>query len=228
MGLLALLLGVGAPAWAQDSIPEQYQRILPGTMRLIVMPPGVRGFAVRDPGMVEVRLGQIPNTLMVISLERGITELLLFGAQGPIRRIKLWMGSSGDGFLVICEVCKFFPEGHALWIESVGASGRLLVRGTAYTLEEARSVKLLTSWSRNISSEVQLTERALRMGLLRVNRELWSAGFLDARAVVVGSQVVLTGRFKSDEDESRAKATLAPYGRWLEDRLGLPILAPAQ
>lgn len=227
MGLLALLLGVGAPAWAQDAIPERYQRILPGTMKLIIMPQEVRGYAVRDPGMVELRPGPVRNTVYVISLERGITELLVFGEHGPIQRVKLWMGSSGDGFLMICEICKAFPEGNALWVESAGG-GRLRVRGTAYTLEEARSVKQVLSWSRDIFSEVQLTERALRGGILQVNRELWRAGFLDAHVVVVGAQVVLTGRFKSDEDEARARATVAPYARWLEDRLGLPIRAPSR
>lgn len=227
MGLLALLLGGGAPASAQPSVPEQYQRIHPGNQRLIVIPKDVRGYAVRDEDMVQIRQGPMRNTLLVISLRRGITEVLLFGAQGPIRRIKVWSGTSGDGMEMICVVCKLFPEGSALWMESV-AYDRLLVRGTAYTLEEARAVKLITSEYRYISADVQLTERALREGLLRVNHALWRAGFLDARAIVVGNHVELTGRFKSDAEESRAKATLAPYAQWLEERLGLPILAPAQ
>lgn len=227
MVMLALLLGGGAPARAQSSIPEQYHRMHPGTMRMIVLPPEARGYAVRDEDMVEIRQGPARNTLWMIALRRGITEVFLFGAQGPIRRIKVWSGTSGDGMEVICVVCKLFPEGSALWIESV-AYDRLLVRGTAYTLEEARSVKLITSEYWHISADVQLTERALREGLLRVNHALWSAGFLDARAIVVGNHVELIGRFKSDADESRARATLAPYAQWLEERLGLPILASAR
>lgn len=225
IGLLALLLGVGAPAWAQASIPEQYHRLHPGSQRAIVIPPGLRGFAVRDEDMVEVRPAG-PQVLLLIAYRRGITEVLLFGDQGPIRRLKVWVGTSGDGMLVICDVCKFFPAGHALWMEGVG--DRLLVKGTAYTLEEARAVKLITSEYRNILADVKVTERALREGLLRVNHALWSEGFLDARAVVVGNEVVLTGRFKSDEDESRARATLGPYAQWMEERLGLPVLASPQ
>lgn len=227
MAVLALLLGGGAPAWAQSSIPEQYHRMHPGTMRMIVLPPDARGYAVRDEDMVEIRQGPARNTLWMIALQRGVTEVFLFGPQGPVRRIKVWSGTAGDGMEMICEICKLFPQGSALWIESVSYD-QLLVRGTAYTLEEARSVKIILSEYRHISADVQLTERALREGLLRVNHALWSAGFLDARAVVVGNQVELTGRFKSDADESRARATLAPYAQWLEERLGLPILAPAR
>jgi hypothetical protein len=235
VGLVALLLGVGASAWAQTSLPEhqtslpeQYHRLHPGNQREIVIPGGIRGYAVRDEDMVQVRQGDsIHKLLLIAGMRRGITEVLLFKDRGPFRRLKIWIGTSGDGMQMICVICKVFPEGNALWIESVG-DGHLVVKGTAYTLEEARAVMLVMSEYRQVSADVQVTERAVREGLLRVNHALWSEGFLDARAVVVGHQVLLTGRFKSDEEESRARATLAPHARWLEERLGLPVLSPAR
>lgn len=67
-------------------------------------------------------------------------------------------------------------------------------------------------------------ERPLREALVVVNRELWRQGYLDARAVVVGDRVQLIGPFASGE-EILARAAIAPYIEWLEDRL-LPVQTP--
>jgi hypothetical protein len=191
-----------------------------GTLKTLPLPPAVRGFAVRDEGMVEAKVAD--GQLQLIGLEQGLTELVLFGPNGPVRRFNLRLEPGGGCTLMICDMCKLLPEGHAL--RAVPLGEHVALRGIAYSLEEARAVKTIAALYPNVLIQVQLDDRAVRLGLLRVNHELWRAGFFDARAIVVGDRVLLSGHFASDAAESRARATIAPYVTWLEERLGLPVV----
>jgi hypothetical protein len=221
--MLAVLWGWAMPAHAAQPVePMPLLSFWVGTQRVISLPPEVRGFEVRDKDMLEVLLLG-PRQLLVIGQNEGKTELLLYGRHGPIHRMEVRLTSSGCT-LMICGMCRLLPEGTTIKAGSFGAVAALL--GVAHTLEEARAVRLIKAEYPNVQLRVQLTERALRAGLMRVNHELWRAGFLDARAIVMGDRVLLTGSFRSDADETRARATIAPYVAWLEERLGLPVLAP--
>lgn len=219
--VMAVLLWGATSASAATPLEEPPQITFSvGTLKTLPLPPEVRGFTIRDEDMVEAKIQD--GQLLLAGLEQGVTELVLFGPYGPVSHSKLRLEPGGGCTLVICDLCKFLPEGHALRL--VFGADRLIVRGIAHSLEEARAVKNIASLYPNVAIQAQLDDRAVHQGLLRVNRELWRAGYLDARAIVVGDRVLLSGHFASDAAESLARATIAPYATWLEDRLGLPIV----
>jgi hypothetical protein len=221
--MLAVLLGWATPASALPPAQEPSSVSLGvGTQKVLGIAHELRGFEVRDRGRVEVR--SIGNRqLLLTGAQEGLTELVIYGRHGPIQRFQILVRSQ-ELICGICDACTILPAGHQLRIGVVGDI--LTVRGVASSLEVARGVRLMREEFPRLLVDVKLTEQAVRAGLLRVNHELWRAGFLEARAIITGDQVLLTGRFKSDADETRARATIAPYVTWLEERLGLPILQP--
>jgi hypothetical protein len=191
--------------------------------RVLTLPPEARGFSIRDEEIVGSRLiGR--HQLLLVGLRRGRTELLFFGPQGgPIHRIRFHVDRFDVCTLVICEACRLLPKGTQLTLGNVG--DRPVIRGIARSIEEARAAKHLTWVYPQFGLDVRLSERALREGLLRVNHDLWRAGFLHARAIVVGNQVGLRGHFASELEEELARAAIASSARWLEGALELPIVA---
>jgi Flp pilus assembly secretin CpaC len=221
--LLGILLPVVASG-AEEEVPMAEEvpiHLAVGSQKVILLPPEVRGFSVRDEGTLELR--PVGRYLLLIGLESGRTEFLLFGPQGPIRRYQVRVVKSMGCTLFICEACRLLPKGHELEIGSAG--DRPAIRGIAYSIDEARGVNHLASEFPSFVVDVKLSERALREALLRINHELWREGFLDARVIVQGKDVVLTGHFRSKLEETSAVGTIAPYVEWLSDGLGLPILA---
>jgi hypothetical protein len=227
--LVGMLMGSGLPvstAKAEDA--PRVERVEEvkfslGSQRVLTLPPEVRGFSIRDEGMMDARLiGR--HHLLLIGLRRGRTEVLLFGPQGPIRRIPFYLDRFDACTLVICEACKLLPKGTLL--ELSGPVEQPVVRGIARSIEEAHAVKRLVWTYPQFSVDVRLSERALREGLLRVNHELWRAGFLHARAIVVGRQVRLSGPFDDERQKELAHAAIASSARWLEGALELPLAVP--
>jgi hypothetical protein len=223
--LVGLLVGAGQSAGAAEAgdAPGAEQgevKFSLGSQRVLTLPPEARGFSIRDEGIVESRLtGR--HQLLLVGLRRGRTELLFFGPHGPIRRIRFHVDRFDACVLVICEACRLLPKGTQLEVTSVG--DKPVVRGIARSIEEARAAKHLAWVYPEFSVDVRLSERALREGLLRVNRDLWRAGFLDARAIVVGNEVRLRGHFASELQEELARAAIASSARWLEGALELPL-----
>ncbi len=216
--LVGLLVGASPPAGAE---PGEVKFSL-GSQRVLTLPPEARGFSIGDERILESRLvGR--QQLLLVGLRRGRTELLFFGPHGPIRRIQFNVDRFEACVLVICEACRLLPKGTQLEVTSMG--DRPVVRGIARSIEEARAAKHLAWVYPEFLVDVRLSERALREGLLRVNHDLWRAGFLDARAIVVENQVGLRGHFASELEEELARAAIATSARWLEGALELPIVA---
>ncbi|HEX8821583.1 MAG TPA: pilus assembly protein N-terminal domain-containing protein [Archangium sp.] len=217
--VVGMLLGTSLPVSAAEA---EQRKLSLGSQRVLTLPPEVRGYSVRDEGMLELRLiGR--QHLLVIGLRRGRTELLLFGPQGPIRRIQYHVDRFELCELVICEACRLLPKGHLLQLG--GQGDQPMLRGIAHSIEEARAVKHLAWVYPQFVVDVRLSERAVREGLLRVNHELWRAGFLGARAIVVGNQVGLSGHFASEREEANARAAIASSVHWFEAGLELPLAA---
>jgi Pilus formation protein N terminal region len=219
--VVAVLLWAGTSLGAEPSPERSRMELSPGSQRVFTLPPEVRGFSVRDEGVVEVRsIGS--RQLLVMALDEGRTELVLHGPFGPVRRIDVRLVKRDACGFFICEPCGLLAKGHML--QMGGVEDVLVLRGIAWSLEEARSVKLLAARYPLVRIEVRLDRRALREGLLRVNHTLWRAGFLHARASVVDGRVSLSGRFASDADEARARAAIASEVVWMEELLGLPVV----
>ncbi|WP_224363325.1 pilus assembly protein N-terminal domain-containing protein [Hyalangium versicolor] len=221
---MAVLLWSAASAEARPQPSTEPMRLPPGVTKVINLPPGVRGFAIRDEELLQARpIGNRQLAVYVSPENQGDTRLLLFGPEGPIRTFDIRVRRM-DVWQRVCDLCRFLPPDSLLELDIAGTT--FMVRGPALSLDDARGVRLMRAIYPYIFVDVQLVDRALREALLQINHELWRAGFLDASAIVVGDRVVLTGRFSSSTDEARAHLTLAPYAEWLEDRL-LPTPEPA-
>jgi hypothetical protein len=224
--LVVMLLGIVLPVGAAgaEAVPKAEEvpiHLAVGSQKVIALPPEVRGFSVRDEGTLSLR--PVGSYLLLIGLEAGRTEFLLFGPQGPIRRYQVRVDKLMGCTLTVCEVCRLVPKGHDF--EFGWKDDRWVIRGIAHSIDEARGVNHIASEFPQFIVDVRLSERALREALLRINHELWRAGFLDARVIVQENEVVLSGHFKSKLEETVAVGTIAPYVEWLADGLGLPIAA---
>jgi Flp pilus assembly secretin CpaC len=222
--VMAVLLWSASDAAAQPRLPKKWNTSLsPGTQKVVTFPREVVGFGVRDEGVIEVRpIGN--NQLWIIATNPADTQLVLFGRMGPVSYIDIRVRAINLEMRV-CQLCKFLPRDTMIQVGFAEGTA-LKVSGVAWTLEELRGVKLISQVAPfRVIIDVQLAnERPLREALVVVNRELWRQGYLDSRAVVVGDRVQLIGPFANGE-EILARATIAPYIEWLEDRL-LPIQTP--
>lgn len=217
--VVAVLLWAGTSFGAELQDERPRVRLSPaGAQRVLSLPPGVRGFSVRDEALMEVRLIG-PRQLLLTGLREGRTELVLHDAFAPMRRIDVLLELRDVCAPFICEPCEL-PRGHMLQLWIRGEDPGL--RGIAYTLEEARAVRLIAVRFPYFHLDVRLDRRALQPGLMRVNHALWRAGFLHARATVMDGRVQLSGRFTSEADEARARAAIAPAATELEEAL-LPL-----
>lgn len=217
--LVAALLWSVPSFSAEPSDEKPRVHLSPGSQRVLTLPPEVRGISVRDEALVAARFVG-PRQLLLIGLREGLTELVLHDAFAPMRRMDVRLELRDACALVICEPCELLPKGHMLQLRSMGEFAGL--GGIAWSLEEARAVRLIAVRYPDFPVEVRLARRALEEGLLRVNHALWRAGFLHARARVVDGRVLLSGRFASEADEARAREAIASTAAWLEEAL-LPL-----
>jgi hypothetical protein len=225
--LVGVLVGAVPPAGATEAgdVPAAGQgevRFGLDSQRVVPLPPEARGFSIRDESIVGARLtGR--HQLLLVGLRRGRTELLVFGPQGgPIRRIRFRVDRYDVCELVICEVCQMLPKGTHLQVTMV--EDRVVIRGIARSIEDVRAVKHILWMYPRIMVDMRLSEHAVREELLRVNHALWRAGFLQARAIVVGNRLGLSGTFANDRDQELARASITASAHWLEEGLRLPIV----
>ncbi|WP_309897129.1 pilus assembly protein N-terminal domain-containing protein [Archangium sp.] len=225
--MVGVLVGAVPPAGATE--PGDVPGVEQGEVkfgldhqRVVTLPPEARGFSIRDESIVGARLiGR--HQLLLVGLRRGRTELLVFGPQGgPIRRIRYRVDRYDVCTLVICDVCQMLPKGTHLEVTLV--EDRVVIRGIARSIEDVRAVKHVLWVYPRIMVDMRLSERAVREELLRVNHALWRAGFLQARAIVVGNRLELSGTFANDRAQEVARAAITASAHWLEVALGLPIV----
>ena len=225
--MVAVLVGAVPPAGATETggVPGVEQgevRFGLDHQRVVTLPPEARGFSIRDESIVGARLLG-GRQLLLVGLRRGRTELLFFGPQGgPIRRIRFRVDRYDACTLVICEVCQMLPKGTHLEVSMV--EDRVVIRGIARRIEDVRAVKHILWVYPRIMVDIRLSERAVREELLRVNHALWRAGFLQARAIVVGNRLGLSGTFANDRDQELARASITAAAHWLEEALRLPLV----
>ena len=219
--VVAVWLWAGTAPGAEPSDERPRVVMSTNTQRVLSFPPEVRGFSVRDEGVLEVRFIGNRQLLLLGGPNEGLTELILHGPTGPVRRLEVRLLKRDACGGVICEPCRLLPRGHML--QMWGEDDIPVLRGIAWSLEEARAVRLLATSYPIVRIKVKLAGRALREGLLRVDHALWRAGFLHARARVVEGRVFLGG-FASDADEARARAAIAPAIAELEEVLTLPLV----
>lgn len=200
MTLVALSLAVSLSLSADPSI-----RVSPGRQETVKVPNLVR-VALGDETIADVRATG-SNELLITGRQRGRTSLLLWtrGATSPISKTIIVDDGSTD------ELAKMVHDlvNPSLRVETF--NDRIVIDGKVDSMHEMRRLEKLVGDNPNVTNLTRLNPAVLPYIASQINDAFKRNGLINARAVVVGSKVVLEGSVMDDVERQKAQNIADAY-----------------
>lgn len=202
MTLVALSLAVALSVSANDS---SIVRVSPGRQETIKV-TGLVKVALGNEGVADVRATG-PNELLITGRQRGKTSLLLWtrGASGPISKTIVVDDGSSD------EMAKLVHElvNSALRVETF--ADKIVIDGKVDSMHEMRRLQQLVGDDPNVKLLVRLNPAVIPYIAMQINDAFRRNGLVNAKAVVVGSKIVLEGSVMDEVEKQKAQNIADAY-----------------
>lgn len=202
MTVLALSLAVALSVPPSDSAV----RVSPGRQEVLKVPAGIIRVALGDDAIADVRVTG-GNELLISGRQRGRTSLLLWtrGATSPVSRTIIVDDGRTD------ELSKLVHDlvNPSLRVETF--SDKIVIDGSVDSMHELRRLQALVGDDSNVKLLVRLNPAVIPYIASQINDTFRRQGLLNAKAVVVGSKIVLEGSVTDEIEKQKAQNIADAY-----------------
>ncbi len=202
---LPIMLALALAALVVTGSPSEPVRVTPGATAPLRLPNKVSRVAVGDPGVADVHVNN-SKELLVFGRKLGRTTLTLWAEGGGVSTVQVIVDDGKSDALG-----KTIRELVNPTLRVSTFNDRIVIDGKVDSLEELRRLHALVDGDSRVTVLAQVDPIVLPFIAQQITHALARQGMPEARAVAVGSRIILEGSVQDERDLRRAQLIAESY-----------------